>query len=353
MSAQANPFRSTGAIRDGEAFVDREREMRRILEALAKGQSVQVYGPRRRGKTSLLFAVQRALAEQGRQSLYLTLELFPTATAFWRALVQEVSLAAWDPEAPDYLALGEALVEKGMVLLLDELDRAIADPEGYPDDFFVALRGLEIGHGVPFVVAAKGPLGQYERFHGGPTSPFGNTFLPLPLPPFDEEAAQALLSPLTERAQAAGWPEDWVRQVHRAAQGEPWKLQRFGERLWEVEPLPPWAEALSLWREALREGGEATRAARAAPGEAATTATEAPSSEESRPTGERAGGLPRNGGASRPWYLSGTTLALVLLLASSLGLSAMFWPNPWLGGGSFLAYVLLLVLAYKSVMWEG
>jgi len=330
MVTSSNPFRSTGPIREEKAFFDRERELRLVLEALVRGQSVQVYGPRRRGKTSLLFAVQRDLAEQGRRSLYLTLELFPTARAFWRHLAQEANLAEQDTNVPDYLALGEALADKKVVLLLDELDRAIGDAEGYPDDFFVALRGLEIGHAIPFVVAVKDPLGQYERFHGGPTSPFGNTFLPLPLPPFDEEVTRALLKPLAERAQAAGWPEDWVQQVHRKAQGEPWKLQRFGERLWEVEPLPSWEEALALWQEALQEGGEASRVG-----------------------GARAGGPPRSGHGSRPWYLSGTALALVLLLASGLGLGVMFWPTPWLGGMAFVAFVVLLVLVYKSVMWEG
>jgi len=334
MCASLNPFRSTGPIRDGETFLDRERELRLVLEALAKGQSVQVYGPRRRGKTSLLFAVQRALKEQNRPHRYFTLESFPTARAFWQALAREVG-QTWAPEAPDYLSLGEALAAKKMVLLLDELDRAIADHQAYPDDFFVALRGLEVGQGVPFVVAAKRPLGQYERFHRGPTSPFGNTFLPLPLPPFDKPTAAALLAPLGKRAAAAGWPDDWVERLYQAAEGEPWKLQRFGERLWEAASLPPWKEALSAWQSALQEeagppAGPPAREERFAAQPPPKEQTEGPAAAE-----------------PRPWYLTPAFLGVLLMTASGLGLVGLSMGSLSLGVVALLLFVLLFVLVLR------
>ena len=50
-----NPFFHRGPIRDRRYFFGRTAETRRALQMLRKGQCVSIVGPRRIGKTSLLF----------------------------------------------------------------------------------------------------------------------------------------------------------------------------------------------------------------------------------------------------------------------------------------------------------
>ena len=54
-----NPFFYPGAIRDPVYFYNRQKETKQILERLGKGQSISVIGPRKIGKTSLLFHISR------------------------------------------------------------------------------------------------------------------------------------------------------------------------------------------------------------------------------------------------------------------------------------------------------
>ena len=54
-----NPFFHRGPIRDPHYFYNRRKEVKRVLEMLGKGQSVSVIGPRKIGKTSLLFNISQ------------------------------------------------------------------------------------------------------------------------------------------------------------------------------------------------------------------------------------------------------------------------------------------------------
>src|SRR4051812_34367209 len=53
--AAANPFFHRGPVRDPAYFFGRERETSFVVDLLRQGQSVAISGPRRFGKTSLLF----------------------------------------------------------------------------------------------------------------------------------------------------------------------------------------------------------------------------------------------------------------------------------------------------------
>ncbi len=325
-----NPFRSTGALRDGNGFVNRTEELRILREALPKGQSVNVYGPRRRGKTSLLFALQRALAAEGTQALYLTLESFPSEAAFWKHLAAQAGVAPWDSEEPDFIALGEALASQGKVVLLDEMDKAIAAPDEFTDEFFTALRGMGISQGVPFVVVSKHALASYARFHNTPSSPFSNTFLPLKLEPFALEAAAQLLEHLKEQAEALHWPEDWMTQVHAQAEGEPWKMQRFGELVWGQALA--WEDALKLWENDIQEP-----AASSQPKAGVRTAA----GDVSRPR------------TPPPWYYTPGFLALLLLLASGAGLYALWVGSLALGIVALVLFIITAALVYGGIMYTG
>ena len=326
-NTSSNPFRSTGALRDGNSFVNRAEELRILREALPKGQSVNVYGPRRRGKTALLFALQRAVAAEGTRALYLTLESFSSETAFWKHLAAQAGIEKWNSEEPDFIALGDALAAQGKVILLDEMDKAIAAHDDFSDEFFTALRGIIVTQGVPFVVASKQSLEEYPRFHGTPSSPFSNAFFPLKLEPFTPEAAAQLLEPLKEQAEALHWPEDWIAQIHAKAKGEPWKMQRFGELVWGQKMK--WKDALKLWEENIQEPASSSQGVQIA-----------------------------ESGASRlqkpmPWYYTPGFLALLLLLASGAGLYALWVGSLALGIVALALFIIVAALVYGGIMYTG
>ena len=56
-----NPYVHRRAIKDSDYFFGRAQETRELLDLTAEGQSVSIVGPRRIGKTSLLFHLRRSV----------------------------------------------------------------------------------------------------------------------------------------------------------------------------------------------------------------------------------------------------------------------------------------------------
>ncbi|MFW5953554.1 MAG: AAA-like domain-containing protein [Candidatus Natronoplasma sp.] len=57
-----NPFEYR-LIAKGKEFIDREYEMRAILQALKSGQNITIYSPRRYGKSSLILSTLDSLSD--------------------------------------------------------------------------------------------------------------------------------------------------------------------------------------------------------------------------------------------------------------------------------------------------
>jgi hypothetical protein len=72
-----NPFRY-GALALDEAFTDREEEIRELSADIRNGQDVVVFGPRRYGKTSLVWRVSRDLIARGVLVAHVDLMTAPT-----------------------------------------------------------------------------------------------------------------------------------------------------------------------------------------------------------------------------------------------------------------------------------
>jgi uncharacterized protein len=72
-----NPFRY-GALALDEAFTDREEEIRELTADIRNGQDVVVFGPRRYGKTSLVWRVSRDLIARGVLVAHVDLMTAPT-----------------------------------------------------------------------------------------------------------------------------------------------------------------------------------------------------------------------------------------------------------------------------------
>ncbi len=228
-----NPFFYGGAIEDPRYFVGRRAELARIFNLCAslprQAQHVNVTGPRRIGKSSLLKQVQAlapARLPAAVRVVYLDGQRYTTPAAFFQALGRALDLE----DNPEAQAIGFLLEARrrdgqGVVLLLDELEALLK--HRFPDAFFDRLRSWASNNLVALVVATRKPVAELVRVQGL-TSPFFNLFGDLlELGPLSEAEAEELLA----RAAQVGRPfttEEKTRIKAWARQGRgyhPAKLQ--------------------------------------------------------------------------------------------------------------------------------
>src|SRR5688572_6979942 len=76
-----NPF-VYGEVVPGEAFVDREVELDRLVEDLAGGQKVFLISPRRYGKSSLIRQALTTLARRGALTVEVTVSAYSSYVSF-------------------------------------------------------------------------------------------------------------------------------------------------------------------------------------------------------------------------------------------------------------------------------
>jgi len=215
-----NPFFHRGPIRDRRYFFGRKAETRRALEMLRKCQCVSIVGPRRIGKTSLLFhfcdpEVQKkhglgeeylfvyidcqGLGDLDRQQFYHWL---------WketkRALAERGKAVDWAESISVSSGLREAIVaiqEKGYkpAFLFDEFD-TIAQSLSLDQNLFRDLRSL-----VPTVIyttASQDSL--YDLTHidkSALSSPFFNPFIEIYLGFLSPKEAEAMVGRLLRMAE--------------------------------------------------------------------------------------------------------------------------------------------------------
>ena len=245
-----NPFFYGGAIEDPRYFVGRREELARIFDLGAslprQAQHVNVTGPRRIGKSSLLKQVQalaRSRLPKAVRVVYLDGQRYTTPADFFQALGRALGNNGPE-EAQD---IGSLLEErrkdgKGLMLLLDELEALVK--HGFSNPFFDRLRAWANNNLVALVVATHKPVAELVQVQGL-TSPFFNLFSPLELDLFTEEEAKELLA----KAAQAGLPftdeekariKRWARQGHGY---QPAKLQLMAREVF-------WAKARSVvdWR---------------------------------------------------------------------------------------------------------
>src|SRR5262245_21013137 len=76
-----NPF-VYGEVVPGEAFVDREAELERLIADLGSGQKVFLISPRRYGKSSLVRQALGSLSRRGALTVEVTVSSFSSYLAF-------------------------------------------------------------------------------------------------------------------------------------------------------------------------------------------------------------------------------------------------------------------------------
>jgi hypothetical protein len=260
-----NPFFHRGPIRQRDYFFNRQREVSQALGLLRNLQNVALVGPRRIGKTSLLFHVadpaihaDHGLSPAEYVFVYLDGEELTELDAgqIRRAMVEEL-VAALEasgrrnedetttvvlPEAPlTYRAFRQAVrqfTQQGFKLILcfDEFECLGANRHLGPS-FFSSLRGLAGQFDVAYVTASKALIQALTYAHAGTlSSPFFNTFAHLHLGLFSDDDAQGLVEMLAAKA-GVPFPSELGDFILELAGPHPLLLQIAGFHafeLWQV-----------------------------------------------------------------------------------------------------------------------
>lgn len=246
-----NPYISRGPVRDPALFFGRTHELQEIAAFLRGNQSVSIIGPRKIGKTSLLFQLMRpatwpglglddhtlfvyvdceVLGDSPHEEIFGQLASEMAATLDERGLPAEPALetAQTRPGRLSFEAAVRKLNQRGLrvALLLDEFERLSANPH-LNLNFFNALRSAAGRYQLVYVTASARPL--IELTYSGKSqeilsSPFFNIFAPQFLTALPEASARQLIQEPAARL-GAPLPAATVDFIWQWAGGHPLALQ--------------------------------------------------------------------------------------------------------------------------------
>jgi transcriptional regulator with XRE-family HTH domain len=227
-------------------FFGRRRERRQILSRVKTGQPVAIVGPRRIGKTWLLYYLQIVVQTemQGQAIIgYLNAQWLSGETIPQLLAMMLNKLGISEPTGNterDYLHKLEIGIKelraKGIVpvLCIDKFEHICKIP-GLRFDTLEKLRAI-VHIGLCLVTASLRPLGKVIRevFAETDTSPFDNGFMVFKLAPFTAKEAQEFVQKKGTEAKFTDEEQDKVLQYARHKESEqwyPWKLQLVGTLL--------------------------------------------------------------------------------------------------------------------------
>jgi hypothetical protein len=237
-----NPYIFRGPVREAEMFFGRVHELNEIAAFLRGNQSVSIVGPRKIGKTSLLFHLMRP--EVGRELglgennllVYLDCEVLGEGDhgAIFSQFAGEIEAALDERDLPPEPTLERAIDQPTrlsferairklnhrnlrVVLILDEFER-LSTNASLDVNFFNALRSAAGRYRLAFLTASAQPLIQLTysgRSQEILSSPFFNIFAPHFLGLLPESEARRMIR---EPAHAAGQPfpletEDFIYEL--------------------------------------------------------------------------------------------------------------------------------------------
>ena len=244
-----NPFFHRRPIRDPAYFYNRAIEVKRTLEMLGKGQCVSITGPRKIGKTSLLFHLARpeVLRQHGLDPAthlvaYFTCEGIGTLKLeeFYALILHEILGRAADqgyrfdyPVGPvPYLEFEHVLrnlFDRGLKLsvLFDEFE-LLGDNRDWGMELLSGLRSLATRFNIAYLTASQRQIAAFTRQH----SPFFNVFFPLKLRVLDEMGSRELVEKSVGKVGAKFSP-DAVDCILELGGRHPFFLQVVG--IWALE----------------------------------------------------------------------------------------------------------------------
>lgn len=209
MSTNQCPFSASSMIKDSRFFVGREYALQVLLDNMTGVQptSVDVYGERRVGKSSLLYHFFSEWSSKvgnptGYGVAYVDLqgEDCSTASRFFAVVTKELQRAMNLPlrhSVHDFASFRETLQDwrqqgRLPVLCLDKFERIGNHPQVFDDDFFDTLRFLLNSGLLMVILSSRLPVAQLrDQLHL--TSAFFNLGHHLPLGEFSPEEAEKLL----------------------------------------------------------------------------------------------------------------------------------------------------------------
>ncbi len=244
-----NPFFHRGPVRDPAYFIGRQAELSQSLQLAGNAQSISIVGPRRIGKTSLLFQIGARLQAAGTPAPFFTCEGYEHAepeliytrlgeelAEAERALGQRIELPQSGEPYHRLERLLRALCGGGQVavILIDEFEALGRNPALSPH-FFSTLRGLATRFQLSFITASQEPLIALTYSHPDIlSSPFFNSFATLPLGLLADDEAHTLLRSLATKGGLA-WSEATVDALVAWAGPQPFYLQLAGYHAFEAQ----------------------------------------------------------------------------------------------------------------------
>jgi len=265
-----NPF-CLEPVRTPEQFFGREKETRRVLGFLQRGQSVSVQGPAKMGKTSFLFHVAHPQVREqfglAQEQLFVYLDCHLLAGRdqgqCYSSILEETLRQVKDTESVDktigiklekvvreaemqtYLGLQtlfRTAQARGLklVMILDDFE-FLANNRYLDAGFFSALRSLPTAFEMAYLVASRSSLDKLERITSG--SPFFNIVASMNLMPLSREASLELVVTLLHQADIE-FPQFAVDCILELGNNEPYRLQKAGHIAFQV-----WQDNKRSWQE--------------------------------------------------------------------------------------------------------
>jgi len=239
----SNPFYYGGRV-EPDQFVGRQNELRRIFTALevahtGQMQSVSVVGPRRIGKSSLLWYVTQRYhkyLQNATKYRFVYIDLQNAQCHTLAGLLSEIATKlgvrgriGHQPLIAFQNAI-TALRRDGFlpVICLDEFEELVERQTAFPVDVYDSWRSLMNQHALAFITASKAPLSELAKA-AKYTSPFFNVFTSLRLGELTDSEARQLIA----RGAHCDHPFSPRKQENllRLAGKHPYKLQLAGSLL--------------------------------------------------------------------------------------------------------------------------
>lgn len=225
-----SPFYTGGRINDPEFFFGRQRIVREICAELRKGCSISIVGDSQIGKSSLLYYLYQTRADWLPEG---TVEFIDLQRVLDEADFCETVLSRLGESGDTLRALKRALVGRGVILLLDEVER-LAE-EDFNPRLHDLLRSLaQEPHFAICLVTDRPLVDVFPPRSPDGVSPFHNIFTVKTLGPFTESEARNWIA-----ARLADTPvtftEREIEHLLAATHGHPAKLQAEARALFEVK----------------------------------------------------------------------------------------------------------------------
>lgn len=190
-----NPYTLRGMIRNPVEFFGRDRELREIFTLLGRPASYSIVGPRRIGKSSLLYQISnpsvytRYLAQPERY-VFIFLDLLELAKlevdGFFQTVLERVSVQTQGRIKVEmssdggYTGFSRFIQHHSaegwkFVLCFDEFER-MSSNASFGDDFFGYLRSLAYNYNLAYVISSQRSLFELCRDKNIQTSQFWNIF---------------------------------------------------------------------------------------------------------------------------------------------------------------------------------